>query len=269
MKRLLQIEFYKFYKNPLTLVILLLFSLLMPFLSLSAKEILKDAVPPFPSAKVFYEFPTVWDYQGYIGNWLVSLLLGFLMINFITTEEMNKTMRQSIINGLTRREYWMSKVMVVIMCSLYATILYTITCLVYGLTSTPDVDLELIVDSNWAPLKFFLMCMGYISMAALFALWIRRGFLSMFIYLAYIIVIEQIVRGIHLYFYEDRSVLFYPVNAIEDLMPNPLFTAGSKFLNKDLGFDIILLSHESVGISIGLTILFIWLCRKMILTKDV
>jgi hypothetical protein len=233
-----------------------------------ADEIFAGAPPPFPSPKVFVEFPTVWDYQGYIGNWLVSLLLGFLMINFITTEEINKTMRQSIINGLLRNEFWKSKAIVITIISIFATVVYIISVLSYGLANTEDVDLELIMDSNFAPLRFFLMCMGYLSMATLFALWIKRGILSMFIYLAYVMVLEQILRGIHLYYFKQRSVLFYPTNIIEDLMPNPLFTASDNFFNNDLGFHIVLEQYEAVGCTLILIILFSWASYKLVMNKD-
>jgi ABC-2 type transport system permease protein len=252
----------------MTIIILVLFTLLMTLGLSYADNIFGGAPPPFPSPKVFVEFPTVWDYQGYVGNWLVSLLLGFLMINFITTEEINKTMRQSIINGMLREEFWKSKMIVIGLLSTFATVLYIITVLAYGLANTSDIDIELLLDSNFAPIRFFLMCLGYLSMAALFGLWIKRGMLSMFVYLAYIMVIEQILRGIHLYYFKNRSVLFYPANIIEDLMPNPLFTAGDNFFNKDLGFHILLEHYEAVGISTLLIVVFGWASYRLILNKD-
>jgi ABC-2 type transport system permease protein len=268
MLRLLKIEFYKFYKNPMTLIILGLFILLMTLTISYADDIFGKAPPPFPSPKVFVEFPTIWDYQGYVGNWLVSLLLGFMVINFISTEETHKTMRQSIINGLLRTEYWKGKFLVILLLSAFATLLYVIVCLAYGLANTPDVDMELILDTNWGPLRFFIMSVGYLSMAALFALWIKRGMLSMFVYLAYIMILEQIIRGIHLYYFKDRSVLFYPANIIEDLMPNPMFVSSDNFFNKDLGFHIVLEHYETIGLSLGLIAIFTWISYRLILKKD-
>jgi ABC-2 type transport system permease protein len=268
MLRLLKIEYYKYYKNPMTLIILGLFVLLMTLTISYADNVFGQAPPPFPNPKVFVEFPTVWDYQGYVGNWLVSLLLGFMMINFITTDETNKIMRQSIINGLLRTEYWKAKFIMVILLSTFATLIYVLVCLAYGFANTPDWDLELVLDANWGPVRFFIMSMGYLSMAALFGYWIKRGMLSMFIYLAYIMILEQIVRGVHFYYFKNRSVLFYPANIIEDLMPNPMLVSGDNFLNNDIGFHIILEYYEAFGLSLCLIALFTWLCYRLILKKD-
>ncbi len=268
MKKLLYIEFLKFRKNPVTLIGLGLFTLLFSQIILYVDDIFNGAPPPFPNAKVLLEFPTIWDYQGYIGNWLVSVILGFIMVNFITIEETNKTMRQSIINGLTRKEYWLGKIGIVISLSAFATLVYVVSVLIFGTIHTSDWDLDLILDSNYAPLKFFLMSLGYLTMASLFGFWVKRGLLSLFAYFAYIFVFEQIIRGIHLYYFKHRSVIFYPANIIEDLMPNPMFKAPDSFFAKDLGFKFLVSSTESTILTIVLVLLFTWITYRLLKTKD-
>jgi ABC-2 type transport system permease protein len=268
MKNLIIIEFLKFRKNPVTIVIFILFTLLFSIGILYIGDAFKGAPPPFPSPKVFTEFPTIWDYQGYIGNWLVSLLLGFMMINFITTEEVNKTMRQSIINGFTRKDYWMGKLLLLLIVSTYATMIYAISTIVIGWLKTPDVDVELLFDNNYGIFRFFLMSVGYLSMASFFGFWIKRGLLSLFAYLAYIMAIETIIRGIHLYYYKDRSVLFYPANIIEDLMPNPFLIAPDTFMSRDVGFKVILSNVEAVGLSSLLIAIFLFITYRLITKKD-
>jgi ABC-2 type transport system permease protein len=268
MIELLNIEFYKFRKNSVAIVLSILFVLFLPFILLTVKDTFKNIPPPFPSSSVFYEFPTVWDYQGYVGNWLVSFLLGFMMIYFVTSEISNKTMRQCIINGWTRHQYWMSKFFVMLTLALVATMLYFISTLCIGIVHTADVDLELLLDNNGAVLRFFIMSLGYLSFAFLIATWIRKGILAILIYFCYILFLEQILRGVHLYYFKNKSVLYYPINIIEDLMPNPMFRAPDNWLSKDIGFKILLPYWQSGLLTILLTALFLGLSYRIVTKRD-
>lgn len=268
MKELLNIEYYKFRKNSVAIVLSLLFVLFLPTILLTVKDIFKNVPPPFPSSSIFYEFPTVWDYQGYVGNWLVSFLLGFMMIYFITSEISNRTMRQCIINGWTRHEYWMSKFFLLLMLAAVATILYTLSTLIIGLIHTSDPDIELIMDSNLAVLRFFMMSVGYLSLAMLLATWIRKGTLAILVYFAYVMFVEQIIRGIHLYYFKHQSVLYYPINIIEDLMPMPILRAPDNWLAKEMGFKILLPYWQAGLLTLSLSALFLWLSYRIVTRRD-
>lgn len=94
----------------------------------------------------------------------------------------------------------------------------------------------MIWDNNNAIVRFFVMCLGYLSFAFFIAIWIRKGTLAILTYFSYIMFLEPIIRAIHLNYFRNRSSI-YPMNVIEDLMPNPFFKlpmfglkeSGSKF----------------------------------------
>ena len=74
-----------------------------------------------------------------------------------TSEVSNKTMRQNILNGFTRKEYFLSKLTIAVLLSLYATAIYTLSSIGIGLVSTDVYDLELVFDNNFAIFRFFLI----------------------------------------------------------------------------------------------------------------
>ena len=80
MFRLLSLEYKKFRKNSVVSILTLFYIILAPTLILVAKEIFKSTPDFLPSSNVFFEFPTVWDYMWYIGNWLTSVFVGFVGI---------------------------------------------------------------------------------------------------------------------------------------------------------------------------------------------
>ena len=123
-KHLLGIEYLKFKKSSILNLLLLLYAFIFPLVIFSAKRMIPDFPDSVPfTLDIIYEFPTVWDYQGYIGTWLIFIFLGFIPIQIITSEFSHKTMRQSIINGMTRKDFFLSKVLSIIAISFTKIIL--------------------------------------------------------------------------------------------------------------------------------------------------
>ena len=263
---LLKLEWLKFKSNAVFRTILIIFTIGFPLIILLGKKILQDAPPPIPSSIVLYEVPTVWDFQGYVGNWFVSILFGFLVIYLFTSEVSYKTMRQNMISGLTRQQYFTAKMGTVVVLSLYATLLYYISCLVLGMIHTDYYDFELMLDNNWGGFRFFLMCLGYLTFALLIANLIRRGMLSIIVYLGYLMAVETIVRLIVLFKFKIRTANFAPMNAIEDIMPNPYLRIPEIFTIKEFDFKFLLSFSEAVTAGILYTSIFIyagwWMFRK-------
>lgn len=264
-KKLVSIEWLKFKNNSIFIAVMGIFTIGFPFLILLGKRIMRDAPPPLPSSNVLFEFPTVWDYQGYMGNWFVSILLGYLMIYMFTSEVSNKTMRQNILTGFTRKEYFLSKLTIAVLLSIYATTIYALSCIGIGLIATDVYDLELVFDNNFAIFRFFLMSMGYLTFSLLIANLVRRGILSILLYLAYIMAVEVIARLIIIFKFETRIPNFAPLNAIEDLMINPLFKFADPFGEQQLGFQFLLSRPEAIISSTIYLISFValgWLVFK-------
>ena len=266
---LLLLEYKKFSRNNVVLVLLLIYVILAPLIILAGKDIFQSVPPPLPSSAVFYEFPTVWDYQGYVGSWMVSFCLGFLMIYMVTSEVSNRTMRQNIITGMTRKEWFQSKFSVMILLAGVASILYALSCIVIGMLHTDGFDAELVMDNNFAILRFFLMCVGYMSFALLLAFVIRKGTLAILTYFLWVMMLESILKIIHVYFFRNRSANFWPMNATEDLMPFPIFKLPDYYINKEWGFKILLSYPEAAVVTLIYSALFVGLAWLSFGRRDI
>ncbi len=269
MLTLFKTEIKKFVGNSTVTLLFVLFSTLFPIVILTGKSIMKQVPPPLPSNKVFYEFPTVWDYQGYVGNWLVFFLLGFMILHMFTSEVSYRTMRQNIITGYTKKEYFISKLIVIFALAIIATVLYTVSSTIIGMIHTPGFDMDLVMDTNWAPARFFLMSLGYMSFAFLIANIFRKGGLSMFMYFTYSLMLEPIIKGIHLYLVKNSSINYWPLNTIEDLMAFPLLRASQSFINSDYNFDMVHTHTIAFGMSLVYTVLFLILSWKIFSKSDI
>ena len=269
MLQLLKTEYKKFRYNSTVSLLFILFTVLLPTVILAGKSILKNPSPPLPSNSIFYEFPTVWEYQGYVGNWLVFFILGFMVLHMFTSEVSYKTMRQNIITGYTKKEYFTSKLIVIFCLAAYATVIYALSCLVMGMIHTRGFDFELVFDNNWASLRFFIMSLGYMSFAFLVANVLRSGGLSMFLYFAFALIVEPIIKLGLLYSFENESMNYLPLNTIEDLMCMPLFRTSNDFIANEAGVTVVHDLNVAILLSIVYTLVFLVLSWLKFRKSDV
>ena len=110
----------------------------------------------------FFEFPNMWGYLGFAGNWLAFFLLRVdLGIYGLSNEVSYKTMRQNIITGMERKEFYLGKALSITVLSLGATIFYMIIGLIIGFCSYQRCKLlEMPFDNSWGDPKILLDVYG-------------------------------------------------------------------------------------------------------------
>lgn len=267
MLNLLILEWKKFRKFTVFRVLALLYLLLLP-----AVFFLSKALPKPPeeliSFKSFLMFPNIWTYLGYVGNWLVFFLLGFIGVLSITSEYTNKTLRQNIITGLTRKQFFLSKLSLILVVSFGATLYYTLCCGIIGFFHTDTIYMSKVLQNiDYIP-RYFLMCMGYMTFALLVGLLLKRTGFALFLYLLYIMVLESMIRyGIHGKFFNNKSMHFYPMNSVEDLAPIPFAKqAGSLLEGNNTS---LLLSPMEASITAAIyIILMLAICYYLLTKRD-
>lgn len=217
---------------------------------------------------IFFNFPSVWDWLGYIGNWLVFFMLGFMAVMLITNEHTYRTLRQNVITGLQRQAFFWSKVQFMAVVSLAATVYYALCALVIGLVHADTIYLSTVFKNAGLAPRYWLMCMGYMSFGMLMGVLIKRTGIALFVYLVYCFVVEPVIRwALHFKFFKGKSMLFYPLNAFEDLCPLPFFDEAESFL-KSNNFSLFLSPAEAVITSIIYTGLFLFFSYKRLKNSD-
>ena len=260
---LLTLEWLKLKKNRLFKIIMIIIAAIMPLSIVAIKKMgIRD---PLSDADFFYTFPKIWEIVGYIGSWMVFLLGGFLIIQWITAEIRYKTMRQNIMIGVTRHNYWLSKIILITLISIFCTLVVTITGAILGtIYSGEGTSFSLSLAYVG---RFFLMCMGYLSFAFLMALLLKRSGIAIICYIMYGTIFENIIRYmIHQKLVKNETMHYYPMNSLEDLMPIPVNEVVEEFV-KTQGFDFFLSMQTAIILSIIYTSVFLVLSyirtRKM------
>ncbi len=284
MLNLLALEWKKFKSNSVVTLLGFLFLILFPVGIFSLKEFMPEEVPfpILPTRRIVFEFPAIWDYLGYEGNWMIFFFIGFIGVHMVTSEVSNKTLRQNILTGMTRKEYFLGKVYSITAISLACTVLYVLMAMLIGWFHTEDVTFSQAMDCDYAPLKYFLMCMGYLSFGLFLGFVIRKGGIATFFYLSYILFLELLVRAL-LYFHVfnkidwlnkfDFIVNYLPMNVIEDLMPMPVYKILDELPDK-FRDDIpivgeVLTTTQSIVGSTFYIILFLGLAYRSFSRRDI
>lgn len=267
MLNLIALEWKKWSKHLGFRLLILFYVLLLPSILLLGKQI-EELPPPLGTNEVFFIFPTVWEYQGYIGNWLCFFFLGFLSVLIITTEYSNRTLRQNIITGLSRKAFFLGKIYFILAICLGATLYYVLCVSLIGFFNTEVIYVSKVfqnIDYVW---RYFLMCFGYMTIGFFLGLLIKRTGIALFLYLSYVMFLEAILRyGVHMKLFQHKSMHFYPMNAVEDLIPIP-FTNQADFFLKQNGFELFLQPTEAILTTVVYIGLFLFLAYRFIMRAD-
>jgi hypothetical protein len=219
---LLKLEWKRFSPNPTFRVICSLYAasfVLVIYLARSSGRNMTFSVnhtTTHPLAGIFV-YPQNWPLLACIGSWMNIFLLGFLGVFMITMEFSNRTLRQSVIFGLTRLEVAVSKLVWLVTLALAATGFYVL------LAAGGEV-----LDGGGLPimscvLNFFLQALGYLCFGTLAGLVIRQTALAAMAYLSYVFILETVCRWI---FYfgvaKTRVLLFLPNHVLGALTPLPV-----------------------------------------------
>ena len=276
MLHLLKLEWKKIYNYRPFQVMMLLFFIGLPSMLMVSHSIVEKANPPegIFSAESLISFPTIWQYLAYYGNWMVFFFLGFMSVLSITNEFGNKTLRQNIITGLSRTDYFKGKIIFIITLALIATVYFSLCGTAIGMIYTESFSMKDFTENlDFIP-RFFLMSFGYMSIGLFLGMWIRRTGIAIVLFLAYGMFIEQILRyGIHMNLFKrlgiemNKSVHYYPINAMEDLAPIP-FPDMIDDMARNMDYYPFIEPMEAAVLTIIYSGLFLFLAYRMINKRD-
>jgi ABC-2 type transport system permease protein len=178
-----------------------------------------------------FTFPDVWQTVAFISSFFI-FIPSIVVIMFITNEYTYKTHRQNIIDGWSRKQFMLSKMIDVLFISLLATVLYFIVALVIGYNNINTNTGSVWNDSKYIGL-FFLQTFSQLSLAFLVAFFVRKAFIALGIFLFYFFPFEPFFVEYSREHWNDIG-RFMPLEISDRLIPRPRFTIRSESQWKEL-----------------------------------
>ncbi|MEI7663277.1 MAG: ABC transporter permease subunit [Bacteroidota bacterium] len=148
---------------------------------------------PFPHVAIYF-FPWVWQNIAFFATIRYVLIFPAIVIMILVTNEYTfKTIRQNMINGMSKAEFLISKLLLILVISLVMTFFMVAGTLVIGISHTADITLALILQKSTFILGFFLTMVCFQVMALFFGFLLRNTGLSIAIFTLYVFIAEPIL----------------------------------------------------------------------------
>jgi ABC-type transport system involved in multi-copper enzyme maturation permease subunit len=188
------------------------------------KEITKKGSSTSEMAKMLlgnpFEFPETFHTAGYFSSFFI-FIPSIVVIMMITNEYTYKTHRQNIIDGWSRHEFLMAKLLDVLFITLMVTVLYFVVSLFIGFASTKSPVQDIFSKSSYIGL-FSLQTFSQLSIAFLIGFLVRKSFIALSIFIFYYLIFENTAVNI-LKLKANDIGRFLPLEISDRLIPIPAF----------------------------------------------
>jgi ABC-type transport system involved in multi-copper enzyme maturation permease subunit len=215
-------------------------------------------IPLLPTE--IYSFPHVWHNLTYIASYLM-IFLSIVMVILVTNEFTYNTMRQNLINGLSRFQLVLSKFVDAVMLSIMATLFIFIFGLISGFLTSSNFEFGDVFSKISYLGAYFLMILGFLTFVMMLAFLIKKPALVLGTLLLYNFIVEPILS-----FWLDESIGYYlPLKSFGLLIEKPDIALFSFFGIKPMFNGI---SPLYVGISLFYLGAFLGISYLIIKRRD-
>lgn len=225
MIRLLQIEFIKLWNNRASKVLILSYFILLTSIALVAA--IKFDIGPiqFHLAEIgIFNFPYIWHFNTFVTAFF-KLFLAIVIVSMMANEYSNKTIKQNLIDGLSKKEFILSKFLTVLSFALISTVFVFVVSLILGLIYSDYDELPIIFSDLEFILAFFIKLVGFFSFCLFLGILVKRSAFA----LGFLIlwqILEGIARGLirwKLFDADTTDIImgFFPLQAMFNLIKEP------------------------------------------------
>jgi ABC-2 type transport system permease protein len=175
MIRLLSIELQKIWQNRSSKILTIIYFLSLTLLATVALIEFEFGPFKFEAAKSgFFNFPYIWHFTTYIASWL-KIFLAVIIVSMIANEYSYGTLKQNLIDGMSKKEFLLSKVYTIILFSIVSTVLVFIISLILGLKYSSFTEASIIFSDLEYLFAYFLKHVAFFSFCLFLALLIKRS----------------------------------------------------------------------------------------------
>lgn len=165
-----------------------------------------------------YNLPDIWQNLSWAASlrFFIKIFFGMIMIVLVTNEYAYLTIRNNIINGLSRTDFLMSKVYLAVLFSLVATFLVFIMGVILGSIYSVNITFHSFFAKMDFLVGYFIELFAYLLFSIMVAILVKRTGLAiglLFVYPIIEIIVQQKIS-------EDIQP-FLPINAINHILRTP------------------------------------------------
>ncbi|OHT45127.1 ABC transporter permease [Flavobacterium tructae] len=277
MNRLISIELQKIWKNKASRILTLTYFILLSFIALMAS--IKFDIGPFKfhlAEMGIFNFPFIWHFNTYVAA-LLKLFLAIVIVSMMANEYSYGTLKQNLIDGLSKKEFVLSKFLTVVLFALASTIFVFVMSVILGLCFSSYTEFDVILMDLDYLLAFFVKLIGFFAFCLFLGILVKRSAFALGFLLVWSII-EGIMKGVLIFkIFPESSVgqtimNFFPLEAMSNLIIEPfsrlsvIRSIGTQIgveNTKDYG-----VHYTSILIVLIWTFLFVYFSYKLLKKRD-
>jgi len=274
MFRLLNIEFIKLKHSKASKVLIITYFLLLTSIALIAA--IKFDIGPIKfhlAEQGIFNFPYIWHFNTYVAS-IFKFFLLLVIVSMMANEYSNKTLKQNLIDGLSKKEFILSKFYTVVAFALVSTIFVFIVSLILGFIYSSYDEIGIVFSELEFLLAFFVKLLGFFSLGLFLGILIKRSAFAvgaMFVWF----ILESIIKGMLYWKYEpnaEKIMQFFPLESMSNLInqPGSRLVRYKQLLNKLVRifpYDYAVHWYE-IAIVLCWTAIFVFLSYRLLKQRD-
>jgi len=280
MFRLLNIELYKLKYNSASRVLIIIYFVLLTSIALIAA--IKFDIGPVKfhlAEQGIFNFPYIWHFNTFMAA-IFKFFLLLVIVSMMANEYSNKTLKQNLIDGLSKKEFVLSKFYTVILFAFISTIFVFIVSLILGYTYSDFTEFSIVFSDLDYLVAFFVKLVGFFSFGLFLGILVKRSAFAVGAMLVWFFG-ESILKGYLFWQLKDvtnttehvNSIMrFLPLEAMSNLIKEPFTRLSAvKTVAKQVGENLSKdFSVQPLDILIVLiwTAIFIFLSYKLLKIRD-
>lgn len=175
MIRLLQIEFQKIWKNKASRILTIAYFVLLSLLTLiSIIDFNFIGIDIRLADFGFFNFPFIWHGNTYIAA-VLKIFLAVVIVSMMSNEYSYGTLKQNLIDGLSKKEFIISKFITVILFSFISSIFIFVITLILGLSFSSYDEFDIIIKDVDYIFAYFIKLIGFFTFCLFLGILIKRS----------------------------------------------------------------------------------------------
>jgi len=277
MFRLIDIELHKLRNSRASKVLIITYFLLLTSIALIAA--IKFDIGPVQfhlAEQGIFNFPYIWHFNTFIAAFFKFFLL-LVIVSMMANEYSNKTLKQNLIDGLSKKEFVLSKFYTVILFAFISTVFVFAVSLVLGLIYSDYNEFSIIFSDLEYLLAFFVKLMGFFSFGLFLGVLIKRSAFAVGAMLVWFFA-ELIGYNVMKWkVFKDEEIAealfqFAPLNSMWNLIDEPFSRLNAvKTIASQIGEDIssdYSVHFYEIAIVLGWTALFVYGSYYLLKIRD-
>lgn len=274
MLRLLKLELQKLWLNK-TSRVLIFISFILPFTVLVLSSIKINFFGFFTlelGELGIFNFPIIWHITTFFASYF-KFFFAIVVVSMIGNEYSNKTLKQNLIDGLSKKEFILSKFYTIVFFSLCATILIGVASFLIGLYYSSYTEASIIFREVEFLLAYFVKLVGFFSLCLFFGILLKRSAFALgFLFVLYIVEWLVFWGAYEVIGNADGAFKVkncLPLESMYKLIDQPIQRiVMTKFPEKtDIAYDYAVHWYE-IAIVLGWSALFIFLSYQLLKKRD-